>query len=172
MNMKINHLHFCFILIFTLFCLSCAGSHNNENSDNRGEQSYTNKNAQYDFLFASDFTEFKNSITQKLVDKYKDRANIYVINTGNLSNRNADDYDVIVIMDTCRNNLPTEPSLNSFFSSADNKNKIILYVSANSGSCNADFPDIDAITTASKVQNGDSVFDEISGKIDLIIAGK
>ncbi len=161
MTTKIMH---SILIMFIILAVSCAGRQIKE-------ESFKSEGAKYNFVFVSDPTVFKETIHQKLIEKYKGQANIDLLGIDKLKDIKANNYNIILIMDTCIAGSPSSKSLNSFISNTDDKRKIVLFVSAGS-SYKFSSSGIDAITSASKVEKTDAVYSEISRKIDQIISEK
>ncbi|MBN2041912.1 MAG: hypothetical protein JW864_17890 [Spirochaetes bacterium] len=151
-------------LVSLIFAVSCT--------TNVRDQEFVTDNAKFSIVFAGDSSEFKDKIRTTLIDKYKSKANIYIVSNDNLKNLDQQKYDAVVIMNTCLAGSPSYGDIESFIDSNDNKNKIILFVSANRTSWKYSYNGVDAITAASKSGDPQSIAQEISGRIDAAVAGK
>ena len=168
MKMK-SFLFISFLLFFPIILnLSCK-----DDGKTYYEQAFLNDNAIYNFASISDFTAAKNNLNQQLVDTYGDQANIYLFNIDNISKVKGNDYDVVLIMDSCVMDLPTG-SIKSFIDSISDTSKVILFIARNAEDCGND-TSVDAITAATSDANQteiDDIFSSISNEIDIIIAEK
>ncbi len=131
-----------------------------------------NENAKYNFAFASDSSEFKDNIRQKLISKYSPQANINLINIDKLKDIKIKDYDAIVIMDTCMGWGNRNVSLNSFLNRIDENKNVVLFITAGDSDWKYSNKGIDAITSASKIGDEELIYSKISNKIDQIISDK
>jgi hypothetical protein len=136
------------------------------------ETKITAESAKYNFVFASDSTEFKDSIRGKLIAKYSGQANIDLVNIDKIKDIKAKDYDVILIIDTCIGGARGNTSLNSFLTNLENNKKTVLFITAGDSDWKFNDKRIDAITSASKIENIEPIYSQISKKIDQIIADK
>ena len=164
MNVKNKKTIHYVLILSVIFTASCTR--------NVKEQKILTDNAKCNLIFAGDVSAFKDDIRQKLIDKYKTHANIYIIGNDKLKELDPRKYDSIVIMNTCIAGSPSCRDLQTFINSNGRNNKIILFVTANNRSWKYSYNGVDAITAASKYGNPELIAQEISGRIDGIIAGK
>ena len=147
------------VLVFTASC-----------TRNVKESRIITENARLNFVFASDASEFKDSIRNKLIARYKDQCNIDIVNIGKLKDIRTENYDVVLIMDTCMAWSTFNPSLKSFLENQTNHNNIVLFMTANDLDWEYRYKGVDAITSASEIENEESVYLELAEKIDKIIS--
>jgi hypothetical protein len=136
------------------------------------ETKITAESAKYNFIFASDSSEFKDNIREKLIAKYSGQANIDLVNIDKIENIKAKNYDVVLIIDTCIAGTRGNTSLNSFLTKLENNKNIVLFITSGDSKWKYDDKRIDAITSASKIENTEPIYLQISKKIDQIIADK
>ena len=65
------------------------------------ETQLTTENAKFNLIIAGDSSDFKDEIRNRIIDRYSNNGNIDVVNIDKLENIRPEDYDVILIMDTC-----------------------------------------------------------------------
>jgi hypothetical protein len=141
-------------------------------SRNIKETKITTENAKYNFIFASDSSEFKDNIRQKLITKYSTQANIDLVNIDKIKELKTKDYDVILIMDTCMGGTRLNESLNSFLKHIEDNKNIVLLLTSGDSDWKYSNKVIDAITSASKLEDEELIYLKILKKIDQIIANK
>lgn len=164
MNIK-SIIHLPVIILTALFFIvSCTR--------NIKEYKIEAENAKYNFIFASDSSEFKDNIREKLVSRYKNQANINLVNIEKIKDINAHDYDLVLIMDTCFGGTRLNTSLNSYLDGLKNTDNTVLFITAGDNDWKYSYKDIDAVTSASEIRKEEQVYREIADKIDSIILSK
>jgi hypothetical protein len=157
--------NFSFVLIILLFfTVSCI--------KNIKENKITTGNAKYNFMFASDSSEFKDSIREKLIAKYSGEASINLVNIDKIKDIKAKDYDVILIMDTCVAGARGNTSMDSFLTNLKDNKNVVLFITYGGSDCTYSNKGIDAITSASKIDDSEINYQKISKQIDKIITDK
>jgi hypothetical protein len=153
-----------------------------DSTDTSFEKSYSNEDAIYNIAIVSHISDFKKSMIQLLVDEYKDQASIHIFEISNITDVIADNYDVILIMDWCNGDLPSlsdyaseeSDPLATYVDNFSDSSRAILAVTTgpqNDYTCGNDTA-VDAITSASSVDDTSSVFSEITTQIDQIISAE
>jgi hypothetical protein len=150
------------IIFISLFTISCA--------KHIPEQHFGAENAKFDLIIGGVTSEFKDVIVTRLIDRYKDQGNIDLVDFDKLNQAQCGDYDVILVMDDSEAWLLWNFSLNSFLEKTENCNNIVLLITAGDPDWEYQYKDLDAITSASVVENEDSVFNEVAAKIDNMIS--
>jgi len=152
------------IVIMTfLFTASCTR--------NLKETKLINEKAKFNLIIAGDSSEYKDSIRESLVSKYRAEGSLEVINTENLENVTEGSYDAILIMDTCMAWGTFNPSVNNFLERIEKKDNIVLFMTADDVEWEYSYHNVDAITSASEIENKEMVTDKLSERIDEIISG-
>ncbi len=123
----------------------------------------------FKMLIASNGTDFKNVIFDRLVDRYKDSGNIYLTSINKLNRLNPKIYDVIVIMDSCIAGSRFNRSIKRFLNGIVTKDKVVLVLTAADPEWQFSYKGIDAITSASAVENEDKIFTLATLQIDQIL---
>lgn len=136
------------------------------------EKSFVAENPAFDLLIGVQPSEFKDQIITRLVDRYKIYGNIDLVGIKALKNLQCEDYDAVLIMDSCEAwswfNFP----LKSFLKKSEHCSNVILFMTAGNPEWQFHYAGLDAITSASVVGEEDRMFEELSGKIDELIAGR
>ena len=125
---------------------------------------------EYTMLIAGDSSTFKDSVRDRIIEKYRPTCEIHVINIKDLPNVDASLYDVVVIMDTCMAWSGFNPSFKTFLDKDGNKNKTVLSMTAGNPSWKYSYNNVDAITSASRVDKQDSFFVRIDDGIQEIMS--
>ncbi|RJP83907.1 MAG: hypothetical protein C4518_20560 [Desulfobacteraceae bacterium] len=136
------------------------------------EQQFVTENPKYTLLITGVTSEFKADIISRIVDRYKDRGNVSLVNMDKLDRLQCDDYDAILVIDSVQAWSMWNFSLKSFLEKTENcKNVVLLYTAGDPG-WKYQYHELDAITSASQVEDQDRVFNELTYAIDVLIAGK
>ena len=133
------------------------------------ETRMAHKGAEFTMIIASDSSEFKDSIRNRIIEQYQDEGNIDVVNIKRLKDINPLDYDVVLIIDTTLAWSGFNPSLNTFLENNEIKNNVVVFMTAADPDWKYSYQGLDAITSASVVENEDVKFEEISQQIDQIL---
>lgn len=161
--MKVNNRSTCTIFILILVtCLSCAR--------NIREQHYATENARFNLLISGVTSEFKEGIISRLVERYNEDANIDLVALDKLDEVQCRDYDAIVIMDSRTASTLLNTTLKSFLEKTEPCKNIVLLFTAGDPDWKYQFHGLDAVTSASLVENENRVYNELTYKIDLILS--
>jgi len=156
---------FCMVLSFgILFSFSCAPRF--------PDKSFIAEKPVFDLLIAVEPSEFKDQIISRLVDRYRIYGNIDLVGIKTLNNLLCEDYDAVLIMDSCEAWSWFNFTLKSFLKKSEHCSNVILFMTAGNPEWQYHYAGLDAITSASVVGEEDRVFDELSGKIDELLAGR
>ena len=136
------------------------------------ETRMAHKGAGFTMIIASDSSEFKDSIRNRIIEQYQDEGNIDVVNIKRLKQINPIDYDVVLIIDTTLAWSGFNPSLNTFLENNEIKDNVVVFMTAADPDWEYSYQGVDAITSASVVENEDVKFEEISQQIDQILVEK
>ena len=120
-------------------------------------------------LIASGGSRFKDNIRERLVDAYRTEANIDVISIASLESVRPEAHDVILIMESCLAGGRLNRSVRDFLDNLENRDRVILFMTF--GSPPEVYRDlgVEAITSASVVENAEAVLDEIHTSIRRIL---
>jgi protein-tyrosine-phosphatase len=151
-------------ILMTVFVSACAPKLYQKNS--------VAPNATFNLLVASDGTDFKNDIHDRVIAHYKNLGNIDNTTIDKIHLFNSDQYDVILIMDSCMARAGFNRSLKSYLNSNVSAQKIVLVVTAGDPDWQFSYSGIDAITSASVTENKDKIFTLVTLQIDQILSKK
>ena len=149
------------IILVLMLTLSCAKE--------IPEQRFTAENAKYDLLITGVTSEFKADIISRIVDRYKDQGNVNLVNMDKLDQLQCDDYDAILVIDSVQAWSYWNFSLNSFLEKTENCKNVVLLYTAGDPDWEYQYHELDAITSASMMEDLDRVFDELTYAIDVLI---
>lgn len=124
---------------------------------------------EFKMLIAGDSSDFKDTIRNRVIEKYKALFTIHVVNIDKLKSSDASDYNVVLIMDTCMAWGGFNPSMKSFMENKENRKKTVLLITAGDPHWNYSYKEVDAVTSASVVENQEAVFARITNQINGII---
>ena len=133
------------------------------------EQRFVTENAQYDLLITGVTSEFKADIISRIIDRYKDQGNVDLIDLNKLDQLQCGDYDAILVMDSVQAGSLFNFSLKSFLKKTENCKNIVLLYTAGDPDWKYQYHELDAITSASMVEDQDRVFNELTYAIDVLI---
>lgn len=133
------------------------------------ETSFAPDQAKYTILIAGDSSEFKDKIRGKLIDTYKNTATIKVVNINKLKKEDVGSVDAVVIMDTCFAWTGFNPSLKSFMKLPENRKKTVVFITAGDPDWSYQYEEVDAITSASNLNNEEDVYSRIKSELDRIL---
>ena len=152
------------LLLFFLFLslISCT----------RGvkEAKLSREDPSFTMIIASDSSAFKDSIRNRIIQQYQDEGSIDVVNIKRLKEVNPLDYDVVLIIDTCLAWSGFNPSLNTFLEDNQTKDNVVVFMTAGDPDWTYSYKGVDAITSASVVENVEVKVKEILRQIDHILA--
>ena len=121
-------------------------------------------------LIAGNSSAFKDKVRQRIIEKYKQTCTIHVVNVKALDERLAADYDVVLIMDTCVAWSVSSNSLKTFMDREQNRQKTVFAMTAGKSDWSYSYKGVDAITSASRVENEEVFFNRIDTGIERILA--
>jgi len=153
-----------FSALMIIFFSSC--------SRNIKETTINNLNAPHKIVIASNGSDFRDSIRDKVIKKYSDNCYIEVINLGKLQEVEYERYDAILVMDAIIAWGGFNPEMKNYIDSLSDKKKVVLFLSAGDEELKYSYKGVDAISSASVVAEEDKVVKEITGKIDLLLSEK
>lgn len=133
------------------------------------EDRYTTADARIDLLIAGDASEFKDRLRQRLIDHYRPYSNIEVVNIDKLQQIDIESYHVVVIMDTCLAWSRFNPSTKAFLDRISDRHKVVVLMTVDDTDWNFKYQGVDAMTTASNLENEDQVFEGLRIEIDRIV---
>ena len=119
-------------------------------------------------LIATQGSAFKNTVTQGLVDYYKqDSIYIKIIDIADLSKIHAEDFSALVILHTWENWKPPA-SVKSFMQENEaQKKKMVIFTTSGEG--NYKMENVDALTGESIIEEAPVVVDKIITKLNPLV---
>jgi hypothetical protein len=129
-------------------------------------------NARFTLLIASDASEFKDAVRVRVFDHYKSYSNVEVVNIGQLKARQADDFDAVLIIDTCLGWSRFNPSMKAFLDNAQNPNRVVLFMTVDDTEWDFTYQGVDAITAASHMEDEARVAADLIQKLDNILQAR
>ena len=133
------------------------------------ETRLSHEDAQFSMIIASDSSEFKDTIRNRIIQRYQNDGTIDVVNIQRLREINPLDYDVVLIIDTTLAWSGFNPSLNTFLEDHEYKDNVVVFMTAADPDWTYSYQGVDAITSASVVENEDLKVEEIAQQINQIL---
>ena len=133
------------------------------------ETQLTTENAKFNLLIAGDSSDFKDGIRDRIIARYRNNGNIDVVNIDKLENIRPEDYDVILIMDTCIGCEDFNWSMKSFLDRLEDYDNVVLLMTTGYSHYEYSYGGVDAITAASRIADEEEIFTRLSEEIDRII---
>ena len=133
------------------------------------ETQLTTENAKFNLIIAGDSSDFKDEIRSRIITRYGDSGNIDVVNIKKLENIRPEDYDVILIMDTCIGCEDFNWSMKHFLDRLEDNNNVVLLMTTGYAHYEYSYGGVDAITAASRIADEEEIFIKLSEEIDRII---
>ena len=123
-------------------------------------------------LVATQETKFKQAVVSKIYDQLNQNS-IYsrIVNVSRLKYLSADEYAAIVIINHCLAGRP-DPRVESFIDNHSQTNKIIMVTTGIGESWKPDVPGVDAITSASVMDQTDQVAGTIVNRVLALVHSK
>ena len=114
-------------------------------------------------------SEFKTAVVAGLVERYQETCRIVTRPLFRLKTKEFDDYDAIVLMDECQAWMVFNTKTTGLIKKIENKDHIILFITAGDPDWTFSTQGIDAITSASEMAGKEQVIERISDRIDALI---
>lgn len=133
------------------------------------ETQLTTENAKFNLIIAGDSSDFKDEIRNRIIARYRNSGNIYVVNLNKLENIKPEDYDVILIMDTCIGCEDFNWSMKDFLDRLEDNNNVVLLMTTGYAYSEYSYGGVDAITAASRIADEEEIFTRLSEEIDRIL---
>ena len=92
-----------------------------------------------------------------------------MVNIDKLENIKPEDYDVILIMDTCIGCEDFNWSMKSFLDRLEDYDNVVLLMTTGYSHYEYSYGGVDAITAASRIADEEEIFTRLSEEIDRII---
>ncbi len=114
-------------------------------------------------------SEFKMAVVAGLVERYQETCRIVTRPLYRLNTKEFNDYDAIVLMDECQAWMAFNTKTTGLIKKIENKDHIILFITAGDPDWTFSTQGIDAITSASELARKEEVIERISARIDILI---
>jgi len=149
------------VLVALTFLASCTR--------NVKETQFTTEKAKFNFIIAGDSSDFKDTVRNKIIARYRNSGNIDVVNIKKLKDIRPEDYDVILIMDTCIGCEDFNWSMKGFLDRLEGNNNVVLLMTTGYSHHEYSYGGVDAITAASRIASEEEIFSRLSEEIDRIL---
>lgn len=134
------------------------------------ENRFTAESPRFEMLIAGDTSEFKDGIRSRLIETYRGQGNISLMGIDKLNEVKISDFDVILIMDTCLAWTHFNPSLMAYLDRNQDLDKLVLFFTAGDPDWEFSYHGIDAVTSASQIENEDQIVNQLTQQINGILA--
>lgn len=162
---KILYVIIGFITLFFLFLIWYKVTYSMNEATSYEINSPTNKTK---LLIATQGSEFKNTITENIVNYYKkDSLYIKVIDVSQLDKINSNKFNAIFLFHTWENLKPPIEVETFIKNNKGLKSKIIIYTTSGNGSYK--MKNVDALTGESKLEDIKKVSNQITKKLDDLL---
>jgi hypothetical protein len=128
-----------------------------------------NPHAQHRILITGTTSEFKQVVVDGLVVRFEDRCQIEIQPMGKLSRDDLDAYIAIVIMDECQAWMAFNSRTLDLIKKIEEKDKIVLFITAGDPGWTFSTQGIDAITSASVKGREGEVVERIAARIEKLL---
>jgi hypothetical protein len=172
MNMKTQSLLLMLLAILCLVLLTCSAiprGMSREDDIEAREAAYGD--ARYAFLIASRASEFKDAVVKGIEQAFEGESiAITVIGLQDLRDEEAEDYDAILLINTCIA-WSLDPQVDTFLHKYRDIGKIIVFTTSGDGHWepkkqNREF---DTVASASEMARVDEVTEEIVGSVRALL---
>ena len=121
-------------------------------------------------LVATQNSKFKQAVVSEIHSQLKRNA-VYlkIIDVKRLKNHSTSEFSAIVIINRCMAGRP-DPRVESFIDSEPRKNKVIVLTTGIGDSWKPDAPEVDAITSASALDESDRVASSIVARVMAMVS--
>jgi hypothetical protein len=129
-------------------------------------------NAEFTLLIASDASQFKDAVRSRVFDHYKTFSNVEVVNIARLKTLRADDFDAVLIIDTCLGWSHFNPSMKAFLDRAGDPERVVLVMTVDDTDWDFTYQGVDAITAASRMEDESRLAENLIRQLDSILQAK
>lgn len=162
--MKTTHGWMIIILLILAVLQACARS--------VPEVRHAVVNARFSILIASDASDFKDAVRRRVFEHYKTYSNVEVVNIRRLKTIKADDFDAVLIIDTCLGWSHFNPTMKAFIDAAHQPEHVILFMTVDDTEWKFTYQSVDAITSASLIEDEERVAADLIQKLDQILKAR
>jgi len=122
-------------------------------------------------LIAAVSSDFKNKLIDRLIDDYKSRADIRLVNLEDLEGIDLSFYDALVVLDARTGWMMFNVKVKRLIRGMDDRGKLVLVLTARKTKWEWKKNDVDAITCASIKDHFYPVYRRMTKKLDKILRG-
>lgn len=162
MKKRLSHTQLVVSILLIIAVMSCTRA--------LKEQTFQTPQAQTNLLIAGDASEYKDLLRRSIIQNYQTRANIRVVNIDKLSQLSPEDYDAILIIDTCLAWTRFNPSVRSFLERPAVKARVVWFMTVDDTEERYHHHGVDAITAASVTANQQEVATRLTRQLDEILS--
>ena len=121
-------------------------------------------------LIATQESVFKEAVAAEVIDGLeRELCHVRLIDVGRLDEESTEDYDAIVIATLCVAR-HTPRRVERFIDRVREKDKVVLLVTAGSGKCGSRPSQVDAITSASTMNNAVMIAESIIERVEMLLS--
>ncbi|TFH41624.1 MAG: hypothetical protein E4G96_05125 [Chrysiogenales bacterium] len=123
-------------------------------------------------LIAAFYSDYKDTIVQGLVERFRDTAKITVVPLSDLGGVHHGDFDALVVIDSLRAWKMFNTRTRHFIRKIDDpegRKKIVLFLSAGNPKKNYSILGVDSITAASEADQDTAIIEKISERVREIL---
>ncbi|HLV38526.1 hypothetical protein [Xanthomarina sp.] len=162
---KISYIFISFIVLIILFYGWYKYTHSMEEAPSFEVNSSENL---VSLLIATQGSDFKNAVTNNIVNYFKDEAIfIKVIDVSKLNNTEAKDFNSILLIHTWENTKPPAEIEKFINNNKELRKKTVVYTTSGDGSYK--MKNVDALTGESNLEDIDQVSKQIIEKLKTIL---
>lgn len=130
---------------------------------------YENPGADCKIMISGVSSEFKDAILNDIVDKYSETCQIEIVEFSKAHKIDPDNYDAMVLMDEVQGWMILNRRTRRFIHKFEPKRKLVLLLTAGDEEYEYEKDGIDAITSASVLNNTSGIAEEIIARLDALI---
>ncbi len=130
---------------------------------------YENPDADCKIMVTGVSSEFKDAVLNDIVDKYSETCQIEIVEFSKAHKIDLDNYDAIILMDEVEGWMILNRRARRLIGKIEPQDKLILFLTAGDEEYEYEKDGIDAITSASVLNNTGEIAEEIIAKLDALI---
>ena len=123
-------------------------------------------------LIASVSSEFKDALVSRIIDNYKGRADIRLVNLDKLKVTDLSHYDALVVVDARTGWMMFNTKVRRTVRKMADKNKLVLVLTGRKHQWSWKKGKVDAITCASVKDHADPVYRNVVKKLDRLLGSR
>jgi putative intracellular protease/amidase len=123
-------------------------------------------------LIAMRHSDFKEKLINKIKEYCLNRSDLKVVDISALNDIDAEAYDALIVLGERKGLLMFSVKERHFLKHFEDKAKLIMVMTAASDSWEWDRDDVDVITGASRPENLETIFAEVTKRLDALLSKK